>query len=266
VPRLVDRSGGWNAVGELRAGSSELPIEIESLGAAVPLQTEADGRFRLGGLRNRTYRVRAFDPSRCLFVVSEPTAAGTEDLVLSEPRDAFVPVLRGRVVSQRGRPIGGAVVRLQFTVQSLPFAEVINSCREAQADAEGRFELVDVPRHHVFLRIDGPHVESAESFAIPASGEMELRASVRCRFRVDARPDDPADRFRVLDGEGQELRLTAQTAHETHLDQSVRRREDGFPVCIVGEEAATLVLYRGEVELRRVSLDLQPNELQIVTP
>jgi len=271
--RVLDAEGkpcrGWwiDVADGTPAGTSSLSVERESAGGARQLETDADGRFRLGGLRERTYRVRAFDPSRCLFVVSEPTAAGTEDLVLREPRDAFLPLLRGRVVSQRGRPIAGAVVRLMFTAQVLPSGgELMYSCREAQADDQGRFEFADLPREHVYLRIDGPHVESAESFPIPAAGEVELRASVLCRFRVDVRPDDPADRFRVLDGDGRELRITTQTAHVNALHDSVRRRDDGFPVCIVGEEAATLVLYQGELELRRVALDLQPSELQIVTP
>lgn len=251
------------------SGTSWLTTELESDGgsrAGTPLETDDEGRFRLGGLRNRTYLVRAFDSSRCLFVVSEPTAAGTEDLVLRVPRDAILPVLRGRVVSQRGKPIGSAVVRLMFTTHVLPSGEeLMKSCREAQTDDEGRFEFADMTRDHVFLRVDGPHVESAESFAIPASGEVELRASVLCRFRVNVRPGDAADRFRVLDGDGRELRVTAQTAHGTDLHQSVRRQEGGFPVCIVGEEAAMLVLYHGDVELRRVPLELQPNELSIVT-
>jgi hypothetical protein len=38
----------------------------------------------------------------------------------------------------------------------------------------------------------------------------------------------------------------------------------GFPVCIVTEDAATLVLLRGDAELRRIPLDLLPNELQLV--
>jgi hypothetical protein len=209
--------------------------------------------------------VRAFDSTRCLFVVSEPTAAGTEDLVLRMPRDAFLSVVKGRVVSKRGRPIANAIVRQMFTVQSFPSGgDLITSCRERQTDGDGRFEFDDVPRDHVFLRVDGPHVESAENVAIPASGEVELQASVLCRFRVELRPDDPADRIRVLDGDGREMRINLQSPEATYLHQSVRRRSDGFPLCVVAEEAATLVLYQGEVETRRVRLDLSPNELQVV--
>ena len=255
----LDSASGWSAAA---------PVEFGSSGAgASPHETDADGRFRLDGLRDRTYRVRAFDPSRCLFVVGEPTAAGSEDLVLRVPRDAFLPVLRGRVVSQRGRPIVGGVVRLGFAVQTFASGdEWVSNCREVQADDEGRFEFRDLPFRHLQLRVDGPHVESTGSFAIPASGEVELRASARCRFRVDARPDDAADRFRVLDGDGREMRITAQTAVASYVDGTVQRRDDGFPVCTVGDEAATLVLYQGEVELRRVALELQPNELEVVTP
>ena len=183
----------------------------------------------------------------------------TRDPARPAPPPAGKGLIAGQVVAaDTGQPLPGVRVSLGGGGAA--------PGQSATTDAQGRFEFADMTRDHVYLRVEGPHVESSESFAIPASGEVELRASVQCRFRVDARPDDPADRFRVLDGEGQELRITAQTAHATYLQQSVRRRDDGFPVCIVGEEAAFLVLYQGEVELQRVALDLQPDELQIVTP
>jgi RNA polymerase sigma factor (sigma-70 family) len=272
--RVLDEEGrpcpGWwiDLADGTPMGTSSLTLEGESAGlprAAMRLQTDGDGSFRVGGLRERTYRVRAFDSTRCLFLVSEPTPAGSEDLVLRVPGDAMRPLLRGRVLSRGGRPVGGAVVRVTFTQQVLSTGEeLVLPCRETQADADGWFEIVDLARPNVLLRVDGPHVRSSEGFPIPPSGDVELRASVQCRFRADVRADDPADRLRVLDVEGRELPVTVQSADVSALHTSVQRRGDGFPVCIVGEEAAILVLQQGDVELRRIPIELSPNELQIV--
>jgi RNA polymerase sigma-70 factor (ECF subfamily) len=245
-----------------------LSVERESssaAGAALPLLTDADGRFLVEGLQDRPYRVRAFDPSRCLFVHSPPTPAGTPDLELRVPDDAILPVLRGRVLSERGHPIRGAVVRVLFSLGlDTTGAEALTSCRETQTDEHGHFELLSLPRAHLYLHVDGPHIDPQDAVPVLSAADVELRAQVRCRFRLDLPATDPADRFLVLDSEGRELPLSIQSAATSDSTSSVPRTPTGFPVCTVSERATTLVLLHGDHELRRLPLDLDPNQLQVV--
>ena len=56
--------------------------------------TAQDGRFRLGGLSERTYCLLAYDPASLLAVQSDPIAAGSTGVVLRVPADtpiSFVP-------------------------------------------------------------------------------------------------------------------------------------------------------------------------------
>jgi len=268
--RVLDAEGlpavGWwiDLADGTPSGTGARMLEFDAMERTGVLTTDAEGRFRIGGLSARSYRVRAHDSSRCLFLVSEPTEAGSEELELRVPRDAVRPVLRGRVLSERGRPISGAVVRFGFVDHVLPNGQqVIANCRETRADEHGHFEFENATREHVVLYAAGPQIERTELYAIPASGEVELRAGVQCRFRVDLAAHDPAQRLRVLDENGLELEVTAAST-EASPGGGVPRGEAGFPVCFVSERAATLVLLSGDSELRRIPLDLDPNELRIL--
>ena len=234
------------------------------------LWTDAEGRFRIGGLSERSYRLRAYRPSGDLVTAaSAPIPAGSRDAVLSLPDDPYHPFVRGRVetksrVPLSGVPISAYVVERNGGMYSLGFGV---------SDAEGRFELRRVPKARVLLQADGP---TATSEMVPIESwtpgeELVLVAHGRSRFRLVLEPGDPADAFTILDAEGRELLVSILKHNGSYGWRRVARGAYGakaFPVCEVGDEAHELVLYQGVRALRRLRLDLVPGtwELQTVRP
>jgi hypothetical protein len=275
---ILDAEGkpcsGWKVDLEdgTRCGTQSVNLEAAARGELLARdfpETDAQGKFRIGGLRDRDYQVRAWSPESCLVVIGDPAAAGSSDLVVRVPPDASRPIVRGRVVSRRGVPMPGVEVWVSHATNLLPNGGFqVNRCRQVSTDVSGGFEIRDLPRRHVFLSVEGD-VFPFTHLEIPpdASGEdVRIEVDVLCRFRLEPRPEDPVNRVVLLDAQGQVLRVTVHTPRATMEGNEVRRGEKAFPVCFASEGAAVMVLYQDKVELRRVPLDLQPGELQIVVP
>jgi RNA polymerase sigma-70 factor (ECF subfamily) len=232
-------------------------------------ETDSAGRFRVGGLRNRPYRLRAWSERTCLVLVSDPLAAGSIDVEVRVPSDAIRSLLRGSVVSKRGLPVPAAEVCIARVTSRSPgggYSSV--TCRSVLTDAFGRFELSDMPRRNVLLSVQASMIDTV-NLEIPAEAsgnDVRIEVDVQCRFRLEPRAEDSFDRFVVFDSRGQVVRVTVNTPFSTSIANEVHRSEKGFPICMTSEEAAFLTLFRGKQEIRRVPLDLHPGDLQIVVP
>lgn len=230
-------------------------------------ETDAEGRFEVGGLRDRSYRIHAWNPGNCLVLVGDSVAAGSRDVEIRMPPDAVRPTVRGTIVSKRGHPVPGVEVAVACVTNRSPGGGFSSKrCTPVLTDASGGFVLTEVSRRNVLISVYGGMIVSTH-LELPADGEdVRIEVDVQARFRLDPRAGDAVDSFKVLDPRGAALTITVHRPESTSSMNSVRRRDDGFPTCTVSEEAAVLVLYQGKQELRRVPLDLHPGELQVVVP
>jgi len=254
------------------SGTSIGNVEGATLGRLDPAKgprTDAGGCFQVGGLRDRTYRLRAWNEASCLVLVSEPVAAGTKGVELRIPADAVRSLVRGRVVSKRGFPVADAQVAVAYVTSRTPDGGYSSrSCEPVHTGQDGAFELANVPRRNVFLSVHSSMVDTTRVEIPPdASGDdVRIEVEVQCRLRVEPRYGDPVDRIEFLDAQGMPLRVTVHRPDVTSMVSHLRRGEDGFPIATVSENASVLVLRQGDRELRRVPIDLQPGEVQIVVP
>ncbi|MEO6597430.1 MAG: carboxypeptidase-like regulatory domain-containing protein, partial [Planctomycetota bacterium] len=276
-------AAGCTTMGELRErferGELKDPEQVlrNTPTAAWPwVRSAADGSFELGGLEERNYRLRAMDPATLLMVEQDRVAAGSKDarLVL-EQADLFT-TLRGIVVSSRGEPVAGVRVQAQIDTLRTGGATMHNRS-EAQdtTDAEGRFTLPNVPKHHVYLRLDGESILPVEYGRGVAGGLLELsndrpdvriEVGVRVHLQVELLAPTSADTIAVLDAAGKTVIINVFSGRSRSETDELSLADGKSPVFVVPDSAATLVLSKAGKEVRREVLQLHAggvNTLQL---
>ncbi len=241
-------------------------------------RADARGRFVFRGLMDEDYELAAFHEGS-LVRGDVRAAAGSSGVEVRIDTDHVWPEVRGRVVDRDSNPLPGVRVTPRLWTQSaVNQATVWHEFRDGTpttSDEEGRFVLTNVPRSHVTAELDHPEVMRVFQmpFQGPSSREDEDGNLVGCelvgplRMRFQVRLDEPteADRFRVLDGDGQPMRVWAQWASLYNSNSAYYELEEGLSEHLfVGEEAETLVLLRGDEEVRRVALRLRWREETVV--
>jgi RNA polymerase sigma-70 factor (ECF subfamily) len=232
-------------------------------------RTKKSGKFRVDGLSERTYRVRALSPGKRLMVLSEPVAAGTEGLVLKVPSDAVRARVTGRVISRKGDPVAGAWVSVEARTGENEGSRRMGLHGGAvETDELGRFVLTDVPRYHAFLTVTvGKNRDEPIVLAPESSGEnLEITVSRMARFRVELSAADETDAIEVVDAQGTKLLMHVHQSFDLQRLTRVPRDEDGFPPCETDEGAAAIVFLRGGSELRRVPVALSLDETNVIKP
>lgn len=266
-------------------------MQLENLLAGVKasrgrwnfVTTGSDGAFAIEGLVERSYRLQAMDPETLLRSESEPVQAGSTGVRLRLPTDTLHARVAGRIVSNAGVPIAGASIypmcdafdtKIDGWIASTNHGKV----KGTRTDDDGRFELRNVPRSLVYLRIDGEeilpleygrYVEGDERFehaqvrALPTDGidELVITVNQRAHFRVELLDPSAADSLAVLDARGVALELSVYDGDNRRegVRQPIR---SGRTASIAAPDCArTLVLYRGDDEVARRVLELVPGEL-----
>jgi protocatechuate 3,4-dioxygenase beta subunit len=222
-------------------------------------RTDDEGRFRLQGLLAREYRLGLLDTQTLDRLETAPFAAGREDLRLELPR-APLATLGARLVSRAGRPVPGVHVTLHA-----PTFGGVHHPRDAQiSDADGHLRFEKVAGRELSLWIRGDDVvPDVRTLPVDHPDEIELTVDALCHVKVDL-SDARADGLFVLDAEGNRLGL-----HEIGSDGVWTRSEwelvDGRSVTLgVSDLAETLVLVRGDQEVERVPLQLEPGRLECI--
>jgi RNA polymerase sigma-70 factor (ECF subfamily) len=237
--------------------------------------TDEHGRFRLGGLLPRAYRLSAFSSKTMQFVVSAPIEAGQRGVELRFPEEERFEVIAGRVVGRSGIPIAHAHVWLERentppASTSVRASDTRLSGNSTYTDADGRFEYRGVPR-----AVSGIHAQAAVQtpdamVALDAStdlSDVRIVVPLECHFKVDLTGTSiQATSVAVVDGDGQALSFGV---HRGSLWMTRNRFELDGPVTeafTVSEDAALVVLSGEGGELARIPLHLVPGELVIVRP
>jgi hypothetical protein len=241
-------------------GSAEL--FCSDLDAALAT-SDAEGRFAIGGLAQRSYQLLVVDTATGAAFTSEPIAAGSQDVVVAVPGDAVVEVLRGQVVDRRGLPVAGAVAHVYL---ALPGAEGVLPGATATTGDDGWFELRGVSRRIAQLgvgkagwRFVARSVASAAANGLPLRIELERMCAVQVEGAAGL-----AVAFLGADG--------GLLAAETHSEgmvlssSAIELRNGRSPVVTLPESTATMVWSRDRQELgrRAVLLDATPGAVNLL--
>jgi len=263
------------------------PLVLESMLAGRPedrwLRSESNerGEFELTGLLAQSYRLSTMDPLTLLTMTSEPIEAGSRGVELVLDRRELFERVGGRVVDHVGRPVIGATVHGMADSFSLRHGENTlgtehSSTPPVVTDSRGAFELENVPKDLVYLRIDGEGILPMEYGRRHEGGlldlgrgrprEFEIVVSRRMHLRVLL--DDPveADALSILDEAGQRVSINVMrgtSRSESRRVILVGGVSDGLTV---SDMARTLVLLSGGKEVRRLPLQLAPGEMNEIRP
>jgi len=228
-------------------------------GRLVP---SSDGSFVLGGLSNRTYRLLAWDETLGQIAYSEPIQAGTSDVVLQARAESFLEELKGRVVTRRGQPIGDARVSISLPVfwdegRGMSSSRVFGSVRTG---ADGEFTLRGVPRSWSRLAVDGEGLKNI-SLPIPTDGgsRLTIEAVLEVRTRLDV-SDTAIDTVQFLDANDKVVDPVVHFPGVYSQQKYVQKKEGGFPVFTIRDDAVTAVLRSGTTVIRRVPIEIRREE------
>lgn len=268
----VARARVWIGDGTERHWNDWTYPVLESVLAGAPdgriVDADAQGAFRLGGLLPREYRIEALNPRNLVVGRLERVAAGRADVRIELPADAVHRRVAGRVESRTGEPVAGVVVqaaRVTFrTSRMVQSADV----PETVTDAQGRFELRDVAREDVYLKVASDAIfptSVSAPFATPE--DVRIAVSRRCHLQLElASPDEKLTGFAVLDAAGTRLMIGSFRGPMTVMVKTASIDAGRSAVVGVEESAATLVLMKGDEEARRLPLALKPGELTVLRP
>ncbi len=237
--------------------------------------TEEDGSFRIPYLMDREYRIGSVYLPTLDSVLGDPVPAGTRDLILTLPTDQAHSTVTGRVITKGGRPVEGATVALVSETVRIPIEPGFTftsemRLRSTSTDADGRFELGDLPGAGYSLTVKGDDFVQ-NGTPIPASTGAEPRQIVitvarRAHLRL-ARSlcCETATHYSLFDGSGKRLTVYAAEEFDRNFDMSPYVRvgiTDGGSAIIVSPDTATeIVFYEDEVELSRLPIQLSADML-----
>jgi hypothetical protein len=245
------------------------------------VKTGADGGFRIDGLVDREYAIQAMESATLLRVEMPRIRAGASDVTIVMPRDEVYKSLRGRVLSKKGAPVAGVSVgpmcdAFQLRVNGETWSTSHTRAAGVTTDAEGRFELKTVPKNLVYLRLDSPntlplewgrHLEGGMAGLIGKNPEdVTIRVDLRCHFQIELTNPDEADEIGILDIDGKPLEISEFRGRSRREGTKQRLTQGRSEKLAASDTAATIVLYREGVEVRRAKVELAPGDIKTVRP
>lgn len=272
-------AAGCTTMGELRdrhrRGELTDPARTlrETPTAAWPwVMSGPGGAFTLTGLEDRPYRLRVMDDRTVLMVDTDPVPAGSTDVVIRMRQDALFGSLRGQVVTRNGDPVPNAKLHVQVDTQHLGGSTMHGrALATTTSDAEGRFELRDVPKEHAYLRLEGEGILPLEygrgtpgGLLVLTNGDVRnVRIEVGVRLHVQVELSDPtsAECVVVLDAGGNEVLINVFTGRGRRESDTLAFADGKTPVFVLPDTATTLILRKGETEVRREALQLRAGEV-----
>ena len=238
--------------------------------------TDDQGRFRLAGLLDREYRLRAMDPASLVLVDEGPFHAADAHVVLVLPVRRGTSAVAGTVLASDGTPIAGASVRVHLRAFTTRVGENRRvswdrSGPETTTDEEGRFALPPVAREGVSLYVSSPGLHGKKFFlgrdvdpeaVLIRMGPEDERS--RCHFQVQLDDPELADRFALLAADGDfENLVVRRSGSAVGMDES--DLVDGRSFVLSAREGSyRLVLYRAGVEVRREWVTLAPGDVVLL--
>ena len=233
--------------------------------------TEPDGTFRIDGLLPRTYRLQAIDPVLLADGELGPLAAADSPVEIVLRTHDVHPRVAGRVVTRAGDPVAGvsvSLLRITYEVK-LEHGKQNDGVERPPVltDEDGAFEFLKVPKGEIGVLVQGDEILFTGT-RLEMESDVEdivLHATRRLHLQVELdAPHERADRMRVLDASGKPVVQHVMQAEGAYFHTEMKLVDGRSEVITVDDDAATLVLLRGEDEVVRIPLHLAPGETNVV--
>ncbi len=278
----------WLADSETFGVDERGPMQVESLLAGsddhpwTSVKTKSGGRFVLEGLQPRDYRIALMDPDTLLRIESDPIAAGTAGVVLRLPEGQLIPRVAGRVVSYWGAPVAGASIHpMCDSFRARWDGQIVSTSHSGvdgtRTDEEGRFELRNVPKSLVYLRIDGegilpleygrfvegdPRFVAVKDKSLPVDRieDLEIQVGVRCHLTIELADPSAADEVAVLDAQGQPVEISLMHAGGRRDGPRLPISGGRSGAMAVPDFGVAVVLYLQGAEVLRQGIELVPGQ------
>lgn len=235
--------------------------------------SDQDGNFAVPGLLDRSYTLKALDPtSGQLGELTGVTAAADATIEITR-RDVW-PELRGRIVSRGGKALAGVTVQQQITAFAtaarVPGGHlrggVLRDGRTATTAADGTFVMRDVGRRSTYFEIVGDAIVPQRLEAADITDPLRCTVTVeaRCHVEVALLDATEADAVAGLDANGQPIQLAVLRRNSTTFTSQLPLHDGRSGLFVVGESAAALVLQRGDRPGRRIPISPDPTRTTTV--
>ena len=216
--------------------------------------------------------MRFVDPESLLVHDVADVRSSDDEQVFTLPADGLLEKLHGRIVDAHGLPLAGVKVSLVVALNDGRRGSTSHLKGRATTTArDGSFTIRDAPWREIEVDVQSPYGGSGFVTRFPLAeldphAPLVLEAALPCEVRVTL-DDDSATHLRLLDANGATLNVTEKLPDLFSQREKVRRATHGaFPLFEVSQRAATLVVLRGEEELKRVPVRLDPkrrNEIDL---
>ena len=246
------------------------------------VKSDAQGRFEIRGLLDKPYTVVALDPHSLRRTIAREVAAGSRSVELAFRDDGVYPRLAGRVVDAQGHGIANVQVKLEANVfearaGTYRILSQVFPLEGPLTDAEGRFELLDVPLEGVGLSFssdtiiprgigssgyaeDGTSTASLADFVGSHPESLEVAVERRAHVQLELVDASGKPVFKLLDEKEKPLEMSVFMGTSCFFFQEVPCVEGRSHVVSTSERARWLVLSRDGKETQRVPIAPVPGE------
>ncbi|MFT7669821.1 MAG: hypothetical protein ACI8X5_002528 [Planctomycetota bacterium] len=276
--RVLDSEGrpcsGWvvSAVNETEVSQFWTPAttaEGLTRSSQKASMTDKEGHFVLTGLSDREYSLQAYQP-RTLKCAKGTVKAGDQTAILRD-ESRTIAFLRGKLSSPTGDPVSNVSVTLNLKTTITATGFQTTNGDSTVTDEFGNFTFKNVPDRYIHIQYSGEGVLPGRyefpECSEPVDQDIEIEVLRRCHFRIELGSVYPeATSGVLLDVEGKSLQVNSFQSVGMSGYPHAMISDGRSRVLAASETAVTLVLKNGEVELSRMPIHLDHEEVTVLRP
>ncbi|MFN0206304.1 MAG: sigma-70 family RNA polymerase sigma factor [Planctomycetota bacterium] len=239
------------------------------------VSSDSNGEFTINGVCDREYQIEALDSETLQRGIVENVRGGSRGVTITIARKEVFPSLKGIVVSHSGKKLAGVRVFPMCDTFKVKFEQRVigtshQSLEGVTTNADGEFEIKNVPKNLVYLRFQSQKVVPLE-WGRDVEGGLEklvgkdfdkLRIEVdqRCSFQVELIHPDEGDELAMFKADGGRVSIDEYAGRSRNSGK--HKIIDGRSAQLsAADNATTLVIYKNGTEVRRKAITLNPEEI-----
>ncbi|MFN0006723.1 MAG: sigma-70 family RNA polymerase sigma factor [Planctomycetota bacterium] len=233
------------------------PLEGRLGGWERAVTTDPGGRFELGGLSPRDYRLRVWREDTSFLYVSEPFPAKSKNVTVQVPGSAFFASVRGRVTSVDGALPADLKCAVVYPIHITHGGggSMGEGSELVDVAADGTFELRDVPRRHAEIVVGSTSDDSISLpvESIPAAGTIEIAFRPRRILRIVGQADNAS--ASIVDADQNPLQVELLSDNTRTSATVLSSLEAEFPPCAIPKSAVAILLQRADGSWSRIPIE-----------